>query len=214
VKRRFVCGRGRLLLAAFFLLPAVVVGISRAETAVVEAVTDGDTLRVLVGTMTATVRLIGIDAPERSHPSIGQEFYGNEAAAFLSTLCLGKTVRMEKGEEESDRYDRLLRYVFLPAPDDRLLNLEMIRAGMARAYSRYPFSRREEFLAAESLAREEGKGIWKDGGAASGGRICRRKSSGSSGRGRSCRTPNSRGELGNGDTTLSTPPGMYPPGSP
>jgi endonuclease YncB( thermonuclease family) len=166
VKQRFGCGRGRLLLAAFFLLPAVAVGLSHAETAVVEEVTDGDTLRVLVGTATATVRMIGIDAPERSHPSIGREFYGNEAAAYLSTLCLGKTVRMEKGEEESDRYDRLLRYVFLPAPDDRLLNLEMLRAGMARAYSRYPFSRREEFLAAESLARREGKGIWKDGGAA------------------------------------------------
>jgi endonuclease YncB( thermonuclease family) len=163
--KRFRRGRGHLLLAAFFLLPAVV-GISLAETGVVEEVTDGDTLRVQLGTTTATVRLIGIDAPERSHPFIGREFFGNEAASYLSTLCLGKTVRMEKGKEESDRYDRLLRYVFLPPPDGRLLNLEMLRAGMARAYVRYPFSRREEFLAAESLARKEGKGVWKDGGAA------------------------------------------------
>jgi endonuclease YncB( thermonuclease family) len=147
-------------------MPAIAVGVSHAEIGVVEEVTDGDTLRVHVGATTATVRLIGIDAPERSHPSIGREFYGNEAAAYLSALCLGKTVRMEKDEEESDRYDRLLRYVFLRSPDGRLLNLEMLRAGMARAYARYPFFRREQFLAAERLARKEGKGLWKDGGAA------------------------------------------------
>jgi endonuclease YncB( thermonuclease family) len=148
------------------LLPAFAPGVIRAETGVVEEVIDGDTLRVLVGPARATVRLIGIDAPERSHPSIGREYFGNEAAAYLSSLCLGKTVRMEPDREESDKYDRLLRYVSLPSPDGRLLNIEMVRAGMARVYSRYPFSRREAFLAAESLARKEGKGIWKDGGAA------------------------------------------------
>ena len=120
----------------------------------------------VVGGATATVRLIGIDAPERSHPTIGKEYYGDESAAHLSSLCLGKTVRMEKGAEEDDRYDRLLRYVFLSPPDGRLLNLEMIRAGMARAYTRFPFSRRDEFVAAEALARRDGKGLWKDGGAA------------------------------------------------
>ncbi|MEW6718865.1 MAG: thermonuclease family protein, partial [Thermodesulfobacteriota bacterium] len=125
----------------------------------------GDTLRVVVGGATSTVRLIGIDAPERSHPTIGKEYYGDESAAHLSTLCLGKTVRLEKGAEESDRYDRLLRYVHLPPPDGRLLNLEMIRAGMARAYTRFPFSRRAEFVAAESRARRDGEGLWKDAGA-------------------------------------------------
>ena len=76
-----------------------------------------------------TVRLIGIDAPERSHPSLGKEFFSDEAAAHLASLCRGKTVRMEKDAEETDKYDRLLRYVFLPPPDGRLLNEEMLRAG-------------------------------------------------------------------------------------
>jgi endonuclease YncB( thermonuclease family) len=114
----------------------------------------------------ATVRLIGIDAPERSHPSLGKEFLADESAAFLSSLCLGKIVRMEADAEETDRYDRRLRYVFLPDPDGGFLNLEMLRAGMARAYFRFPFSRRDEFAAAEGLARKEGKGFWKDGGMA------------------------------------------------
>ena len=44
-----------------------------AETGVVDEVVDGDTLRVrTAGSDEAvTVRLIGIDTPERSHPSLG-----------------------------------------------------------------------------------------------------------------------------------------------
>lgn len=137
-----------------------------AETGVVEEISDGDTLWVVIDGSRATVRLIGIDAPERSHPTIGKEYYGDESSAFLSSLCLGKTVRLEKGKEDVDRYNRLLRYVFLPPPDGRLLNLEMIRAGMARAYTRFPFSRRDEFVEAENLARRESRGLWKDGGSA------------------------------------------------
>ncbi len=167
MRPRFRGGKRRLLLAAVvFLLSSAASVPFAAETGLVEEVADGDTLRVVIDGGSATVRLIGIDAPERSHPTIGKEYYGDESAAHLSSLCLGKTVRMEKGAEERDRYDRLLRYVFLSPPDGRLLNLEMIRAGMARAYTRFPFSRRDEFVAAENLARRDGKGLWKDGGAA------------------------------------------------
>jgi len=112
------------------------------------------------------VRLIGIDSPERSHPSLGKEFFSDEAASHLAALCLGKTVRMEKDAEETDKYDRLLRYVYLPRQDGLLLNEEMLRAGMARAFTRFPFSRKNAFLAAEARARREGAGLWKDGGMA------------------------------------------------
>jgi endonuclease YncB( thermonuclease family) len=170
-------GKGRTLLVRrlatlaviFLLLPGLLAGpASAAETGVVVEVVDGDTLRVrTAGSADAvTVRLIGIDAPERSHPSLGKEFFSDEAAAHLAALCSGKTVRMETDAEESDKYDRLLRYVFLPPPDGRLLNEEMLGAGMARAYTRFPFSRKDAFLAAERRARREGKGFWKDGGMA------------------------------------------------
>jgi micrococcal nuclease len=163
-------GKGRASLA-FLLLLVILAGTgpaTAAETGIVTEVVDGDTLRVRAdGSAEAvTVRLIGIDAPERSHPSLGKEFFSDEAASHLSSLCLGKTVRMEKDAEETDKYDRLLRYVFLPPPDGRLLNEEMLRAGMARAYTRFPFSRKEAFLAAEGKGRREGKGLWKDGGMA------------------------------------------------
>ena len=162
-------GKGRATLAFLFLLLRILAGpATAAETGVVEEVVDGDTLRVRTyGSADAvTVRLIGIDAPERSHPSLGKEFFSDEAASHLASLSRGKTVRMEKDAEETDKYDRLLRYVFLPPPDGRLLNEEMLRDGMARAYTRFPFSRKGAFLAAEGKARREGKGLWKDGGMA------------------------------------------------
>ncbi len=159
----------RISLAVIFLLLGLLAGpVYSAQTGVVVEVEDGDTLSVRTpGSAEAvTVRLIGIDAPERSHPTLGKEFFSDEAAAHLASLCRGKTVRMEKGAEETDKYDRLLRYVFLPPPDGRLLNEEMLRAGMARAYTRFPFSRKDAFLSAEGRARGEGKGLWKDGGMA------------------------------------------------
>jgi len=165
---RVIHGKGQVSLAVFFLLLSGLLSgaASAAETGVVEEVVDGDTLRVrTVGSTEAvTVRLIGIDAPERSHPSLGKEFFSDESASHLASLCRGKTVRMEKDAEETDRHDRLLRYVFLTPPDGRLLNEEMLRSGMARSYTRFPFSRKDGFLAAEGRARREGKGLWKDGG--------------------------------------------------
>jgi len=161
---------GRVCLAALYLLLLGLLAgpAPAAETGVVDEVVDGDTLRVRTGgsAEAVMVRLIGIDAPERSHPSLGREFFSEEAAAHLASLCRGKTVRMEKDTEEVDKFDRLLRYVYLPLPDGRLLNEEMLRAGMARAYARFPFTGKDAFLAAEGRARREGKGLWKDGGMA------------------------------------------------
>ena len=132
----------------------------------VEDVVDGDTLLVRTAGEPHTVRLIGIDAPERSHPSKPKEFLADESAAYLSSLCKGKTVRMERGDEDVDRHERLLRYVFLAGPDGRLLNEEMVREGYARVYRRFRFSREAEFSEAEEEARKEGKGIWRDKGMA------------------------------------------------
>jgi hypothetical protein len=42
----------------------------------------------------------------------------------------------------------------------------MLVAGMARVYTRFPFSREGAFLAAEGRARRDGTGLWKDGGMA------------------------------------------------
>lgn len=155
----------RVALLLFLCLLAGAPALAQEHAKVVEIV-DGDTVRVQAGRETFTVRLIGIDTPERSHPSKPKEFQADEAAAFLSSLCSGKNVRMEGGEEDTDRYGRLLRYLYLLPPDGRLVNMEMVRLGYARVYHRFPFSREAEFSEAEKQARTEGKGIWRDGGSA------------------------------------------------
>lgn len=158
-----------LLLAASTapLLPAARAQSDPAqERATVLEVVDGDTVRVLLGGEERTVRLIGVDAPEKAHPSRGVEFFGAEAAETLASLCAGKTVLLEADREESDQYGRLLRYLFLPPPDGRLANLELVRRGAARVLTRYPFSRKDEFLRGQERARREGIGVWRDGGMA------------------------------------------------
>ncbi|MBI5576107.1 MAG: thermonuclease family protein [Deltaproteobacteria bacterium] len=151
------------LLAFGLLFPAAIPAVERAE--VVEIV-DGDTVRIFTDGNIRTVRLIGIDAPERSHPSRPKEFQSDEASDFLATLCGGKIVEMEGGNEDTDRHGRLLRYLVLPPPDGRLVNREMVRHGYARVNRGFPFSREAEFTEAEKEARREGKGIWREGGLA------------------------------------------------
>ena len=73
---------------------------------------------------------------------------------------------LETDREDSDEYGRLLRYLVLPPPDGRLVNLEMVRKGHARVLTRFPFSRKSDYLREEERVRREGAGVWADGGMA------------------------------------------------
>lgn len=82
---------------------------SIAGTAMVSRVIDGDTIEMSDG---SRVRIIGIDTPERGE-------CGYEAASDrLATLVLGTPVSLVSGKgEDTDRYDRLLRYVDVGSTD-------------------------------------------------------------------------------------------------
>jgi len=124
---------------------------------------DGDTIKISVEGREDTVRLIGVDTPETVHPNKPVEYFGREASAFTHRMADGKIVRLEFDQASAatkhrDRYGRLLAYVFLP--DGTLLNSEIIRQGYGHAYTKYPFSRKEEFVAIEREAREARRGLW------------------------------------------------------
>lgn len=131
-----------------------------AEQGTVVKVVDGDTIHVALAAETLTVRLIGIDTPELGRARSQVEEFAQEAASFVRERALGKSVRLERDSrgDTRDSYGRALRYVFLP--DGTLLNAEIVSRGYGHAYTRFPFSRLEEFRGLERRAREEGLGLW------------------------------------------------------
>ena len=88
---------------------------AQSESGVVVRVVDGDTLKVWISEKIQTVRLIGVDTPETKHPTKGVQRGGPEASAFTQAQLDRKTVRLEADPagDDVDRYDRLLRYVYL-----------------------------------------------------------------------------------------------------
>ena len=73
------------------------------ESAVVVRMIDGDTIEVQVESGTATVRLMGIDTPETTHPTRPVEYYGLEAAALTETALSGKTVTLTPDRDRGPR---------------------------------------------------------------------------------------------------------------
>lgn len=133
------------------------------EQAFVLNVFDGDTIQVRIGTREIIVRLIGVDTPETGRPETPVQFYGPEATDFTRKTLLGKQVMLyfehpDRHGGSVDAYGRTLAYVF--TADGKNFNLELIRLGFARAYTKYPFRYQKEFLAAEQAARTAGIGIW------------------------------------------------------
>jgi len=125
------------------------------ENAMVAEVIDGDTIKLSDG---RTVRYIGIDTPETKHPRKGQECFGEEASRYNEELVAGEIIQLEKDVSETDRYDRLLRYVWI---DDVLINEKLVEDGYALATSWPPdVKREEEFRQAEQNARFENRGLW------------------------------------------------------
>ena len=122
-------------------------------------VVDGDTIKVEIEGAIYTVRYIGIDTPETVHPSKPVERMGPEASEANRRLVEGQTVYLEKDISETDRYGRLLLYVFLA--DGTFVNAELVRLGYAQASTYPPDVRYQDlFLEMQQEAREAKRGLW------------------------------------------------------
>ncbi len=132
-------------------MPLVACG-APPDTARVIRVIDGDTIIIEGG---YRVRYIGIDAPE-IYPDL--EAFGSEAWQANRRLVEGKEVRLERDVSETDKYGRLLRYVWV---DDILVEAELVRQGLARAKAYPPDTKYQEYLEQmQAEARETGRGMW------------------------------------------------------
>ncbi|MEI7620273.1 MAG: thermonuclease family protein [Candidatus Falkowbacteria bacterium] len=125
-------------------------------------VVDGDTITVIVDGKKIGIRMIGLDTPETVDPRKKVQCFGREASDKSKELLSGKKVRLESDDTQGDKdkYDRLLRYVFLE--DGTLFNKWMIENGFGfeYTYDSNPYKYQFDFQAAENLARENNRGLW------------------------------------------------------
>lgn len=126
----------------------------------VTAFNDGDTIQIDMNGRPETVRFIGVDTPETHDPRKAVQCYGQAAADFTKQLIGRNEVRLESDPHNTnrDRYNRLLRYVYLP--DGRLVNAELIKQGYGFAYLSFPFSKQDEFRNYQTQARQNNQGLW------------------------------------------------------
>lgn len=136
---------------------------SASETATVVRVVDGDTLIIDRGNGTERLRLIGVDTPETVQPDTPIECFGPESSAYLTDLLSGEVVRLDldPGQGDTDRYDRLLRYVWVASGDGAWASVEalLLSGGYAEPY-RDAHERKAGFDALAAEAQANGRGLW------------------------------------------------------
>lgn len=153
---------------------------SQLTAATVARVVDGDTVHVTLDGQDATLRLIGVDTPETVDPRGPVGCFGREASTFTKhLLSVGTQVWLERDVSETDRYGRLLRYVWIAfdATDPRfadlvgldgvedgqlvLVNQLLVGQGYA-ASSAYPpdVAYQTTFVDDQRAARDAGRGLW------------------------------------------------------
>ncbi len=126
----------------------------------VTKVIDGDTIEVDINGETKRVRYIGIDTPEIGNSGRSDECYANEATKRNQELVSGKLVQLEKDISETDKYGRLLRYVYV---DDVLVNLRLVEEGYADVLTYPPdVAKADIFNDAKRVAKESKVGLWGD----------------------------------------------------
>lgn len=147
----------------------------------VERVVDGDTFELTGG---RTVRLIGVDTPEkymseklrRDARRSGRDvetiqMLGRKASEYASKLVEGKRVELaydpaNGAQDHQDRYGRTLAYVWVVDRGGNRqfrVNDRLIRDGYAYAYTQYPFEYRSRYLKLQREARLQGRGLWDSG---------------------------------------------------
>jgi len=123
-------------------------------------VVDGDTIEISSG---EKIRLLGVDTPETVDPRRPVGCFGKEASNKLKSLLEGKRVYLEKDFSETDKYSRLLRFVYLPLENGEKLfvNDYLIREGYAKVLTIPPDVKfTERFLQAQTEARVNNRGLW------------------------------------------------------
>lgn len=149
--------------AAILVSPPRAVADPVTVTATVLKVVDGDTIDIrddVRGRL--RVRILGIDTPETKKPGYTAGCWGPEATEFAKSSMIGQRVALvpDPTQDQTDRYGRTLAY--LVRADVWDYSVEAARAGAAHSYvyGGVPVSRYNAIEAAETEARNAGRGLW------------------------------------------------------
>jgi micrococcal nuclease len=160
-----LCRAAFVLTLFFFILAALIVvlglfgdeqaGAATTRSTVVR-VTDGDTIVTDAG----KVRLLAIDTPE---VYFHEECGGREASAAMKRLLHpGDRVRLrsDSTQPDTDRYGRLLRYVFKTKPGYNDVGRTLVRNGWAEVYWAFPTPKSRIYAQDQVVARCNHRGVW------------------------------------------------------
>jgi micrococcal nuclease len=121
------------------------------ESALVTKIVDGDTIHVNLNGKDETIRLLGINTPEKSTP------YYKKSYDYLSQIE-NKTILVLRDKEDLDKYNRKLRYIFY---EDRILNVEILENGLATSFMTEELKYEDKLRNAEEFAKKNNLGLWE-----------------------------------------------------
>lgn len=131
------------------------VNVPPGDLAVVTSVTDGDTIEVQIGGVGYRVRYIGVNTPERD------ETCYSEARGANVALVGNRTVTLVPDRENTDRFGRLLRYVYA---DGVFVNARLIEEGWAEVVQYPPnVAFAQQFITLEQAAVAANRGCHPTG---------------------------------------------------
>lgn len=151
-----------LAILAIFIGFYVITDAQVAEKWTVIRVIDGDTIKAKNGNTTETIRIIGINSAELDDKRPLVKCFAEQAKKVAIEKLDGKaiTLQEDKTQADRDRYQRLLRHVFINGEN---FGLWMIENGYANEYTySKPYKYQKDFKDAENKASQSKKGLWGD----------------------------------------------------
>ena len=135
-----------------------------AEEVILSKCVDGDTAKfIFENNKEYTVRFLAVDTPETKHPKIKEELFGKEASSFTcnSLKTANKiTLEYDKNSDKLDKYNRVLAWIFV---DEKLLQQELVRNGLAEvAYLYNDYKYTDLLKDEETIAKVNKIGIYSD----------------------------------------------------
>ena len=124
----------------------------------ITSVVDGNTIEVDLDGRPTQIRLLSLDAPDRTAAGC----FSNAATALvLAVAPPGTPLILERDTSDANPTGALLRYVYLP--DGSMLNEQLLRGGFARFAPVEPDTKYLERLrAAEQEAQDHSAGLWAE----------------------------------------------------